>query len=86
MTMRPQGPRAAAERAVSGNSRTVQVGDLRLELPPRDQMAYLAGLGLLTVLSLIEWPVALAMAVGRELARSHHTQALREFGEALEEA
>lgn len=83
---RPRGPRAAAEHVVSGNSVTVRMGDLRLELPPRDQLAFLAGLGFLTALDLIEWPLALAIAVGHELARSRHGKALREFGEALEEA
>ncbi|GGJ73877.1 hypothetical protein [Streptomyces brasiliensis] len=84
--MRSHGPRAAAEHVVSGNSVAVRIGDLRLELPPRDQLAFLAGLGVLTALELIEWPVALAIGVGHELARSRHGKALREFGEALEEA
>ncbi len=65
---------------------TVRLGDLRLELPPRDQLAFLAGLGVLTALELIEWPVALAIGVGHELARSRHGKVLREFGEALEDA
>lgn len=83
---RPRGPRAAAERVVSGDSVTVRLGDLRIELPPVDQLAFLAGLGALTALELIEWPVALAIGVGHELARTRHGKALREFGEALEEA
>ncbi|MEV6027761.1 hypothetical protein [Streptomyces sp. NPDC052036] len=80
------GPRAAAEHVVSGNSVIVRMGDLRLELPPWDQLGFLAGLGFLTALELIEWPVALAIGVGHELARSRHGKVLREFGEALEEA
>ncbi|MFF0206163.1 hypothetical protein [Streptomyces sp. NPDC005017] len=78
-------PRAAAEHVVSGNSVTVRVGDLQLELPPRDQLVFLAGLGFLTALELIEWPIALTIGVGHELARSRHSKVLREFGEALEE-
>ncbi|MFF4756123.1 hypothetical protein ACWD5R_37310 [Streptomyces sp. NPDC002514] len=62
------------------------MGDMRLELPPPDQLVFLAGLGVLTAVELIEWPIALAIAIGHELARSHHGKALREFGEALEEA
>lgn len=81
-----RGARAAAERVVSGDSVTVSLGGLRLELPPRDQLAYLAGLGLLTAFDLLEWPVALAIAVGHELARSHRGKTLREFGDALEQA
>lgn len=80
------GARAAAERVVSGDSVSVSLGGLRFELPPRDQLAYLAGLGLLTAFDLIEWPVALAIAVGHELARSHRGKTLREFGDALEQA
>ncbi|MEU7379944.1 MULTISPECIES: hypothetical protein [unclassified Streptomyces] len=80
------GARAAAERVVSGDTVTVSVGGLRFELPPRDQLAYLAGLGLLTAFDLIEWPVALAIAVGHELARTHRSKSLREFGDALEQA
>lgn len=83
---RPRGPRAAAEHVVSSNAVTVRMGDLRLELPPGDQLAFLAGLGFLTALELIEWPIALAIGVGHELARSRHGKVLREFGEALEEA
>lgn len=83
---RSHGARAAAEHVVSDNSVTVRVGDLRVELPPKDQLAFLAGLGFLTALELIEWPVALAIGVGHELARSRHGRVLREFGQALEEA
>jgi hypothetical protein len=79
------GPSAAAERVISDNSIIVRVGDLRLELPPPDQLVFLTGLGILAALDLVEWPIALVVAVGHELARSHHGKALREFGEALEE-
>ncbi|MFF0221683.1 hypothetical protein [Streptomyces sp. NPDC004629] len=83
---RSRGPRAAAEHVVSDNAVIVRVGDLRIELPPKEQLAFLAGLGFLTALELIEWPVALAIGVGHELARSRHGKVLREFGQALEEA
>lgn len=82
----PLGPRAAAERVVSGDSVTVRMDGRELNLPPGEQLAFLAGLGLLVALDLIEWPIALAIAVGHELAHSHHGRMLREFGEALEEA
>ncbi|MGX4692163.1 hypothetical protein [Streptomyces sp. JNUCC 63] len=83
---RHHGARAAAERVLSGDAVTIPIGNHRLELPPKDQLVYLAGLGILTALDLIEWPIALAVAVGHELARSHHGKTLREFGDALEEA
>jgi len=80
------GARAAANRAVSGNAVALDLLGRRVELPPADQLAFLAGLGVLAACEIIEWPVALAVAIGHELAHSHHSRVLREFGNALEEA
>jgi hypothetical protein len=79
-------PRAAAERALSGNVVTFDLLGQRIVLLPADQLAFFAGLGLLAALEVIEWPVALAVAVGHQLAHSRHGRVLREFGDALEEA
>lgn len=76
---------AAADRVVSGNSVTAEVLGLHLELPSMDQLAFLAGLGVLAAFEIVEWPVAAAIAIGHGLAHSHHGRVLREFGEALEE-
>ncbi|MBP2066369.1 hypothetical protein [Streptomyces iranensis] len=57
-----------------------------MELPSADQLCFLAGLGVIAAVGIIEWPVAAAIAVGHGLAHSQHGKALREFGEALEEA
>ena len=78
--------RAAAERAVTHHAVTLDVFGARLELPPPEQLAFLAGIGVLTAVEILEWPVALVLAVGHQLAHSHHGLVLREFGEALEEA
>jgi hypothetical protein len=85
---KPDGPRprAAADLVRSRNSVTVHVAGRRWALPPTDQLAFLAGLGLLAALDIIDWPVVLAIAAGHEIARSRHSKVLREFGEALEEA
>jgi hypothetical protein len=79
-------PSAAAERSVTHHTVTLDVFGARLELPPPEQLAFLAGVGVLAALEIIEWPVALVVAVGHQLAHSHHGRVLREFGEALEEA
>ncbi len=79
-------PRVAAERAVARHSVTFDVFGFRAELPSADQLAFLAGIGVLTALEIIEWPVAVVLAVGHQLAHSHHGRVLREFGDALEEA
>ncbi|MFF9207758.1 MULTISPECIES: hypothetical protein [unclassified Streptomyces] len=77
---------AAADRAVARNAVTLDVFGVHIELPPPEQLAFLAGVGVLGALEVIEWPVALVLAVGHQLAHSHHGRMLREFGEALEEA
>ncbi|GAB3167186.1 hypothetical protein GCM10027162_02800 [Streptomyces incanus] len=79
-------PRAAAEAAVAHNAVVVDVFGKQLELPPPNHLVFIAGLGVLAALEIIEWPVALAITVGHQLAHSHHGRALREFGDALEEA
>ncbi|MFF7191546.1 hypothetical protein ACFZAR_41675 [Streptomyces sp. NPDC008222] len=80
------GPGAAADLVCSRNSVTVHVAGRRVELPPTEQLAFLAGIGLLAALEIIEWPVGLTIAIGHEIARNRHSRVLREFGEALEEA
>ncbi|MFF4347370.1 hypothetical protein [Streptomyces sp. NPDC001530] len=77
---------AAAGRVVANNAVTLDVFGARLELPPPDHLAFLAGVGVLAAVDVLEWPVALVLAVGHQLAHSHHSRVLREFGEALEEA
>jgi hypothetical protein len=68
--------------------------DLRITLPglgtitlgPPDQLAYLAGIGALVALEIIEWPLACVIAVGHVLADQRRSATLHAFGEALEEA
>ncbi|WP_208117135.1 hypothetical protein [Streptomyces sp. NBC_00582] len=76
----------AAARTVKNHSVTLDVLGTRVELLPPEQLAFLAGVGTLAALEILEWPVALVLAVGHQLAHSHHSRMLREFGEALEEA
>ncbi|MFF7656566.1 hypothetical protein ACFZCY_43270 [Streptomyces sp. NPDC007983] len=80
------GPRAAVESVRSRRSVTLDVAGHRVELPPKEQLIFLGGLGTLAALGAIEWPVALVIAVGHELSHSQHNEALREVGEALEAA
>jgi hypothetical protein len=37
---------------------------LRIYLPPRERMAYYGGLGLMAVIGVLDWPVALAAGAG----------------------
>ena len=80
-------PRAAAEKAARRNSVEVGVPFLgTVRLPAPEELAFLAGLGLLAVVDVIEWPVALVLGAGHALASNRRSRVVREFGQALEEA
>lgn len=82
----PQG-RKAAEKATARNSIRVAVPVIgTVTLPPAEQLAFLGGIGLLTALEVIEWPVALALAAGHVLVARTHNKVVEDFGKALEEA
>jgi hypothetical protein len=57
-----------------------------VHLPQPQDLAYYAGVGLLVAFELLDWPAALALGIGHALLNRHHSRALQEFGEALEEA
>ena len=49
-----------------------------------ERLAWYAGLGVMAVVEVIEWPLALVIAVGHELAYRARTRALRELAEGIE--
>lgn len=60
------------------------IGTVRL--PPKGELAFIAGVGLIAATGLIEWPVAAVVAAGHLIAHVSNNKALRDFGEALESA
>jgi len=81
-----QGQRAA-QQASARNSVHVTVPVLgTLDLPPTEDLAYLAGMGVLAVAGVLEWPIAVTLALGHLFANSRRNKTLRDFGQALEEA
>ena len=89
-----QGGQAPGRRS-DGHRAATRVGQgTRLQIPVvgavtfpcRDQLVFFGGLGLLAVVGLIEWPVAAVVGAGHLLAAKRNNKALREFGEALEQA
>lgn len=77
----------AADRALRRNSTRLSlpiVGELHL--PARDQVVFVGGIGVLAMVGLLEWPVALLLGVGHTLATSQSNKVVHSFGEALEEA
>lgn len=77
----------AAQRAQDHRTITINFEGLgSMRLPPKEELAFLAGMGLLAAAGIIDWPVAGILAVGHLIARNSRNRAFKEFGEALEEA
>ena len=55
-------------------------------LPPPDGLAWYAGVAVLALTGIIEWPVAVVLAIGKTLVDRHRNRILEEFGRALEGA
>ncbi len=58
----------------------------RVETPPVEHLVFYAGVGLLAAADIIEWPVALVLTTGHILIGLTNRPALKELGEALDEA
>ena len=64
---------------------TVPVVRWRLPVPPPELLTFYAGLAALATLELVDWPLAVVIAVGHELARSRRP-GVRGIGESVESA
>jgi hypothetical protein len=49
-----------------------------------EQFAWYAGLTVMALFEVIEWPVAIVIAVGHEIARRARSKAIRELAEGIE--
>src|ERR1700738_4460983 len=79
----PMGPVAAAEKATGDASSHFClpiVGEVHL--PSGEELAFIGGVGLLAVVGVLEWPVAILLGVGHALATNRRNRLLREFGSA----
>jgi hypothetical protein len=78
-------PTAAADKALRRNGMVVSLPVIRdVGLPSAPHLAWYAGVAALTLIEVIEWPVAFVVVVGKALADNHHSAVLKEFGDALE--
>jgi hypothetical protein len=73
----------AVDKSVT-NIRLPLIGEIRL--PPPQHLVWYAGVAVLTVAEVVEWPLAILLVIGKALADNRSSEALREFGEALEQA
>jgi len=51
---------------------------------PHPRFAWYAGLAVMAVIEVIEWPLAIVMMLGHEIAHRAHSKALRDFAEGVE--
>ncbi len=51
---------------------------------PHPRFAWYTGLAVMAVLEVIEWPLAIVMVLGHEIAHRAHSEALRDFAEGVE--
>ncbi len=80
-------PHEAAAKAKRTTRTRVPVPVLgHVDLPPADELAFMAGIGVLAVVGVVEWPVAVVLGAGHALVNRRRNKMLREFGEALERA
>ena len=77
MSRRNGGVRAAQPRRAS-------VRRVRTTTRPHPRLGWYAGLTAIAIIEIIEWPLAIVMMLGHEIAHRAHTQALRDFAEGIE--
>jgi hypothetical protein len=75
--------RSTIPRRKAGRSRRAQRRPI-VSNHHHQRLAWYGGLALMAVLEVIEWPIAIVMAVGHEFAHRARTQALRELAEGIE--
>jgi hypothetical protein len=80
------GAQKTAESAALRGLISINVAGRRLELLPPEQIGFLAGVGLIAALGIIEWPVAVVVAVGHTIAYRAQRAGVRNIGAALEKA
>jgi len=51
---------------------------------PHPRVGWYAGVTAMAIIEIIEWPLAIVMIVGHEIAHRAHSQALRDFAEGVE--
>ncbi|MGH3490745.1 MAG: hypothetical protein ACRDP8_22910 [Actinopolymorphaceae bacterium] len=79
--------RSAADQAVAANDLHLTLPIVGpVSLPAPQHLAWYAGVATLTIAGLLEWPVALVIAVGHLLGEDHHNRLIEDFGSALEQA
>ena len=87
------GDAAHAPRTANGRNGRVNTPQPRRTTTPRSRTApdlphprfgWYAGVALMAIFEIIEWPLAIVMMVGHEVAHRAHSDVLRDFAEGIE--
>jgi len=87
-TSRRRAATTSAAQATNGRVRVLQKvkrpGASVAQPHSAEHLAWYAGLTLMALFEVVEWPVALVIAVGHELAHRARNRAIRELAEGIE--
>jgi hypothetical protein len=75
---------AARSRATPSTGFRIPLLNIELNKPSRGSLAWYAGLGAMSALEVIEWPVAILVAVSHALATHSHNPDVRETAEGAQ--
>jgi hypothetical protein len=78
-TSRRNGRRGRAQQRRT----SVRRSSTAIELP-HPRFGWYAGVAVMAIVEIIEWPLAIVMMVGHEVAHRAHRRALRDFAEGIE--
>ena len=76
--------RRTRRRAVTQRRNTPVPSSRRATGRPHPRLGWYAGLAVMAAIEIIEWPLAIMMMLGHEIAHRAHSQALRDFAEGVE--
>ena len=82
--LEPTSRRNGRVRAPQRRGRSVRHSRSVAQLP-HPRFGWYVGVTMLAIVEIIEWPLAILMMVGHEIAHRAHSQALRDFAEGVEE-
>jgi len=77
-------PRRKRRRRATRRRRTARPHSRRVPQRPHPRLGWYAGLAVMAAIEIIEWPLAIMMMLGHEIAHRAHNQALRDFAEGVE--
>jgi len=76
--------RRTHRRAATQRRNTSMPRSRRVTRQPYPRLGWYAGLAVMAAIEIIEWPLAIVMMLGHEIAHRAHSQALRDFAAGVE--